>query len=139
MLRPHRAALNPGPSAAPPLGHKNPHPSRESEFVLCWSRDVGAHLVLTPRRYQSGETDVQGRISRCGDELARTALYETAHSLLIRTTKWSARHGQGTGLGCTQAGGDPAPDVERRLRIPLGQAGRDAGSHRMTRGVAVFT
>jgi transposase len=54
------------------------------------SRDVGAHLGLTPRRYQSGETDVQGRISRCGDELARTALYEAAHSLLIRSTKWSA-------------------------------------------------
>ena len=44
------------------------------------SRDVGAHLGLTPRRYQSGETDVQGRI----------ALYEAAHSLLIRSTKWSA-------------------------------------------------
>ena len=54
------------------------------------SRDVGAHLGLTPRRYQSGETDVHGRISRCGDELARTALYEAAHSLLIRSTKWSA-------------------------------------------------
>jgi len=54
------------------------------------SRDVGAHLGLTPRRYQSGETDVQGRISRCGDELARTALYEAAHSLLIRSSKWSA-------------------------------------------------
>ena len=33
------------------------------------SRDVGAHLGLTPSRYQSGETDRQGRISRCGDEL----------------------------------------------------------------------
>ena len=54
------------------------------------SRDVGAHLGLTPRRYQSGETDVQGSISRCGDELVRTALYEAAHSLLIRSTKWSA-------------------------------------------------
>src|SRR4051794_6790830 len=50
------------------------------------SRDVGAHLGLTPRRYQSGETDLQGRISRCGDELARTALYEAAHSLLIRSS-----------------------------------------------------
>jgi len=39
------------------------------------------------RLYQSGETDVQGRISRCGDELARTALYEAAHSLLIRSIK----------------------------------------------------
>ena len=46
------------------------------------SRDVGAHLGLTPKRYQSGETDVQGGISRCGDELARTALYEAAHTLL---------------------------------------------------------
>ena len=48
------------------------------------SRNVGAHLGLTPARYQSGETDIQGRISRCGDELARTALYEAAHSLLVR-------------------------------------------------------
>jgi transposase len=54
------------------------------------SRDVGAHLGLTPRRYQSGETDIQGRVSRCGDELARTALYEAAHSLLSRSKKWSA-------------------------------------------------
>jgi transposase len=54
------------------------------------SRDIGAHLGLTPRRYQSGETDIQGRVSRCGDELARTALYEAAHSLLVRSKKWSA-------------------------------------------------
>jgi transposase len=54
------------------------------------SRDVGAHLGLTPARYQSGETDVQGKISRCGDELARTALYEAAHTLLVRSRKWSA-------------------------------------------------
>ena len=53
------------------------------------SRDVGAHLGLTPKRYQSGETNVQGGISRCGDEFARTALYEAAHSLLIRSRKWS--------------------------------------------------
>jgi transposase len=54
------------------------------------SRDVGAHLGLTPARYQSGETDIQGKVSRCGDELARTALYEAAHTLLIRSRKWSA-------------------------------------------------
>jgi transposase len=35
------------------------------------SRDVGAHLGLTPARYQSGETDISGKVSRCGDELAR--------------------------------------------------------------------
>lgn len=51
------------------------------------SRNVGAHLGLTPRRYQSGETDIQGRISRCGDELARTALCEATHTLLTRCQK----------------------------------------------------
>ena len=54
------------------------------------SRDVGAHLGLTPRRYQSGETDLQGKISRCGDELGRTGLVEAAHTLLMRSSKWSA-------------------------------------------------
>ena len=54
------------------------------------SRQAGAHLGLTPARYQSGETDVQGKISRCGDELARTALYEAAHTLLVRSRKWSS-------------------------------------------------
>ena len=52
------------------------------------SKNVGAHLGVTPSRYQSGETDIQGRVSRCGDELARTALYEAAHSLLTRVKKW---------------------------------------------------
>jgi transposase len=42
------------------------------------SRSVGAHLGLTPQQYQSGEVDRSGRISRCGDTLARTLLYEAA-------------------------------------------------------------
>lgn len=42
------------------------------------SRAVGAHLGLTPRRYQSGETDRSGHISRCGDGLARTLRYKAA-------------------------------------------------------------
>ncbi|PWJ84713.1 transposase [Mesorhizobium loti] len=54
------------------------------------SRAVGAHLGLTPARYQSGETDIQRRVSRCGDELARTGLYEAAHTLLVRSKKWSS-------------------------------------------------
>jgi transposase len=54
------------------------------------SRDVGAHLGLTPRRYQSGETDTQGRISRCGDEAARTALYEASNALLCVSQKSSS-------------------------------------------------
>ena len=39
------------------------------------SASVGAYVGLTPRRFQSGETDYTGKISRCGDRLARTYLY----------------------------------------------------------------
>jgi transposase len=49
---------------------------------------VGAHFGLTPRRYQSGEKNVSGRISRCGDGLAREALYEAATVMLTRTSSW---------------------------------------------------
>ena len=48
------------------------------------SRQVGAHFGLTPRRYQSGETDVVGRISKTGDSGVRTALYEAANVILTR-------------------------------------------------------
>jgi len=54
------------------------------------SRSVGAYFGLTSRRYQSGEMDHNGRISKCGDRLVRTYLYEAAGSLLTRTKSWSA-------------------------------------------------
>ncbi|MCK1719881.1 transposase [Bradyrhizobium sp. 141] len=50
---------------------------------------VGAYLGLTPRRNQSGETDTNGKISRWGDRLLRTSLFEAATVLLYRTKKWS--------------------------------------------------
>jgi len=81
------------------------------------SRDVGAHLGLTPRRYQSGETDVQGRISRCGDELARTALYEAAHSLLIRSTKWSALRAWGMQVAKRRGMARARVAVARKLAV----------------------
>jgi transposase len=54
------------------------------------SRSVGAHFGLTPRRYSSGEIDRSGHISKCGDEMVRTALYEAATTLLCRVARWSA-------------------------------------------------
>lgn len=48
------------------------------------STTVGAHFGLTPRRYQSGETDRSGRISKCGDEMTRATLYEAAIAVLTR-------------------------------------------------------
>ena len=53
------------------------------------SKSVGAVFGLTCAKYQSGEIDRTGAISRCGDEMVRTTLYEAAQILLVRSTKWS--------------------------------------------------
>ena len=53
------------------------------------SRDVGPHFGLTPRKYQSGELDVTGSISKVGDRMVRTALYEAANVILTRTVRFS--------------------------------------------------
>jgi transposase len=53
------------------------------------SRMVPAHFGLTPRKYQSGETDYTGRISKIGDASVRTALYEAAHIILTRLVRGS--------------------------------------------------
>src|SRR5262249_30361607 len=53
------------------------------------SRAVGALFGLTPKKYQSGEKDVTGGITRTGDEMVRTALYEAANVLLSRITRFS--------------------------------------------------
>src|SRR5205809_2784910 len=83
------------------------------------SRDVGAHLGLTPKRYQSGETDVQGGISRCGDELARTALYEAAHSLLVRSRRWSSLRAWGMQVARRRGMARARVAVARKLAVVL--------------------
>jgi len=59
---------------------------------------VGAYLGLTPRRKQSGEQDYNGRISKWGDRLLRTYLFEAATVLLHRTHRWSALKAWGVRL-----------------------------------------
>lgn len=54
------------------------------------SRMVGPHFGLTPTKYQSGETDVTGRISKVGDHGVRVALYEAANVILTRHVKPSS-------------------------------------------------
>jgi transposase len=53
------------------------------------SRAVGAHVGLTPRRHQSGEIDYDGGISKSGDTMLRTMLYEAAQMLLTQSRHWS--------------------------------------------------
>jgi transposase len=53
------------------------------------SKQVGAHFGLTPKKYQSGETEITGRISKIGDASVRTALYEAANVILTKPVKGS--------------------------------------------------
>jgi transposase len=68
------------------------------------SKTVGAHFGMTPKKYQSGETDVTGRISKKGDKGVRTVLYEAAHVILTRPVKggalksWAARLAKRAGM-----------------------------------------
>jgi transposase len=56
---------------------------------LSSSKRVGPHFGLTLKKYQSGETDVTGRISKIGDAGVRAALYEAANVILTRPIKGS--------------------------------------------------
>jgi transposase len=51
------------------------------------SKAAGAHFGLTPKRYQSGQTDISGRISKVGDASVREALYQAAHIMLTKPIK----------------------------------------------------
>jgi transposase len=68
------------------------------------SRTVAAHFGMTPRRFQSGEIDYSGRISRCGDREVRQALYDAAGSLLRRCRRacalrtWGLRIAKRSGI-----------------------------------------
>src|SRR5271169_1350806 len=53
------------------------------------SKSVGAVFGLTCFKYQSGEINRTGAISKCGDEMMRVMLYEAAQVMLTRTNKWS--------------------------------------------------
>ena len=55
------------------------------------TRNRLAHIIgITPKRYQSGEIDYTGRVSKIGDKSVRTALYQAAHIILTRPVKASA-------------------------------------------------
>ena len=51
------------------------------------SKAAGPHFGLTPRKYQSGQTDITGRISKIGDASVREALYQAAHVMLTKPVK----------------------------------------------------
>jgi transposase len=95
------------------------------------SSAVGAYFGMTPRRYQSGEVDQTGRVSKCGDGMVRGLLYEAAKVLLSRSAKPSDLQGMGSRAHQahrqeegddgrrSQARGRPASHVDNRRAVSL--------------------
>jgi transposase len=81
------------------------------------SSTAGAYFGLTPRRHQSGETDYDGKISRCGDVLTRTYLFEAAGVLLARVARWSALKAWGTRLAKRVGGKKARVALARKLAV----------------------
>ena len=83
------------------------------------SRTVGAHFGLTPRRFQSGEIDIEGHISRCGDRDVRSALYTAANALMTRSSKWSSLKVWGMQVAKTRGHRRAVIAVARKLAVIL--------------------
>ena len=83
------------------------------------SRTVAAHFGLTPRRYQSGEQDNPGRISKAGDRDVRATLYAAANALLMRTMASSQLKSWGMRLIRTKGRRRAVVAVARKLAVLL--------------------
>jgi transposase len=94
------------------------------------SSSVGAYLGLTPRRFQSGEEDYTGHISRCGDRLLRSCLFEAAGILLHRVSRWSALKAWGTRLAKRIGSKKATVAVARKLAVILHRLLRDGTEFR---------
>jgi transposase len=92
------------------------------------TRDIGAYLGLTERRYQSADTDVGLGISKQGDAMARHYLYEAANVLLTSVRKPSALRNWGLKLMKTIGPKRARVAVARKLAVLLGRIWKD-GTH----------
>lgn len=97
------------------------------------SRSVGAHFGLTPRKWQSGEIDRMGRISKCGDAMMRAALYEAANVLLTRTTRWSWLKAWGMNVAKRRGSKRAKVALARRLAVIMHRMWMDGSEFRWTR------
>ena len=83
------------------------------------SRSVGAYIGLTTRRHASGEMDWSGRISKCGDAMLRSYLFEAAGVLLTRVPKWSVLKAWGMRLAKRNGLRKAKVAVARKLAVIL--------------------
>jgi transposase len=85
------------------------------------SRSVGAYFGLTNKRFQSGEIDYSGRISKCGDRQVRSYLYGAAGVLLTRVQKWSALKSWGLRIAKRSGLSKAKVAVARKLAVIMHQ------------------
>jgi transposase len=100
------------------------------------SKAVGAVFGLACAKYQSGEVDWSGRISRCGDEMMRVMLYEAAQSML-RSKKWSWLKAWAMQIARRRGMKKAIVALARRLAVILHRIWVDGTEFRWTREVAV--
>jgi transposase len=101
------------------------------------SKAVGAVFGLTPSKYQSGEIDRTGAISRCGDEMMRTMLYEAAQSMLFHSTRWSWLKAWAMKIARHRGMKKAIVALARRLAVIMHRIWVDGTEFRWTREVAV--
>src|SRR6266540_3219440 len=100
------------------------------------SKAVGAVFGLTPSKYQSGESDRTGGISRCGDEMMRAMLYEAAQILLVRSAKWSWLKAWAMKIARHRGMKKAIVALARRLAVIMHRMWVDGTEFRWTREVA---
>jgi transposase len=100
------------------------------------SKAVGAVFGLTPAKYQSGENDRTGAISRCGDGMMRMMLYEAAQSMLVRSTKWSWLKAWAMKIARHRGMKKAIVALARRLAVIMHRIWIDGTDFRWTREVA---
>jgi len=100
------------------------------------SKAVGAVFGLTPAKYQSGENDRTGAISRCGDEMMRMMLYEAAQSMLVRAAKWSWLKAWAMKIARHRGMKKAIVALARRLAVIMHRIWVDGTDFRWTREVA---
>jgi transposase len=83
------------------------------------SRTVAAHFGLTPRRFQSGEIDFDGRISKSGDAEVRRSLYVAANSMLTRSSQWTPLKAWGMKIKKNRGHKKAVVAVARKLAVIL--------------------
>jgi transposase len=100
------------------------------------SKAVGAAFGLTPAKYQSGEIDRTGAISRCGDDMMRVMLYEAAQTMLSHAAKWSWLKAWAMQIARRRGMKKAIVALARRLAVVMHRIWMDGTEFRWTRETA---